>query len=192
MRRAFLIGVLVTTLGWAKDVETVSSVELPRYLGLWNEIYRIPNGFQDNSSKTKSVCFNTTAEYALVEDDQISVSNTCTREIEGQVVSDVAKAVGVVVDKKTNAKLTVNFTGLGVLRWLGIGNGDYWILGLGPVNGDGKYAWALVGNPNRKYGWILSRNPTLPESELAKIFAIAEANGYTRAQFVTTQRPTAK
>lgn len=173
----------------AQEVSTVDHVEIGKYTGLWNEIYRIPNGFQDNSSKNRSICFNTTAEYALEQDNHLSVKNTCSRQEDGKIVPEIARAVGTVVDTSTNAKLTVNFTGMAVLRLFGIGNGDYWILGLGPTNKNNLYEWALVGEPGRKYGWILARQKSLPESETQKIFQIAESNGYTRSQFVSTQQP---
>jgi apolipoprotein D and lipocalin family protein len=159
-----------------------------QYTGLWHELYRIPNSFQDNHSESKSICFNTTAEYAVVKEGELSVTNTCTREESGKALSEVARAVATVVDKNTNAKLLVNFTGLAVLRWVGIGDGDYWILGLGPVNKKNQYAWAVVGSPSRKYGWILARDRKLPDSELSSAFSVVEAQGYLRSQFVSAQR----
>src|SRR5690606_28585752 len=122
------------------------------------------------------------------EGGKISVKNTCLRSKNGaEPNKEIAKAIATVVEGSGGAKLEVNFTGIAVLRWLGIGDGDYWVLGLGPVT-KGLYQWALVGSPSRKYGWLLSRTPKLPESELSKVFAIAKANGYEKAQFVPARR----
>lgn len=189
MKTALLLALLGFSVHAQPSVSTVPHVDLNKYVGLWNELYRIPNSFQDNSSRSTSICFNTTAEYAALPDDKVSVTNTCTREIDGKRVPDVAQALAAIVDKTSNAKLVVNFTGIAVLRWLGIGNGDYWILGLGPVNSEKRYEWALVGSPSLKYGWILARKKTLSPGELAKIFEIAKSNGYSQDAFILTQRP---
>lgn len=191
MKTSFLSFLVLSFTAWAStapDVKTVPQVELSSYVGLWNELYRIPNSFQDNTSSSKSACFDTTAEYAALEDGAVSVTNTCNRIVDGESKREVAVAVAKILPDTGNSKLVVNFTGIGLLRWLGVGNGDYWILGLGPINTDKKYSWAIVGNPTRKYGWILSRKPTLSKEELEKIFGILEANGYSRSQFTSTQR----
>lgn len=184
----FLIAVCSSLSVWANEVRTVERVELSKYTGLWNETYRIPNSFQDNATSSMSACYNTTAEYSPIGEGKISVTNTCNRKADGKTTRETARAIANVVPDSGDAKLVVNFTGLALLRWLGIGDGDYWILGLGPVNSEKKYTWALVGNPTRKYGWILSRKPDLPKSELEKIFEIAEGNGYRRSQFIFTRK----
>ncbi len=169
---------------------TVSQVELDRYLGTWHELRRLPNSFQDDHPEEASACFNTTAEYALRGDGKVDVKNTCYREKpNGEVVKDVAIAIARIVDKSGGAKLKVNFTGVGLLRTLGIGDGDYWILGLGPTNKNGLYAWALVGSPRLNFGWILSREPQLAEATLDEILALAESKGYRREQFADPRRP---
>ena len=62
------------------QIPTVESVDLPAYLGLWHEVRRIENDFQDRESKkSPGVCFNTTAEYSLLPNDKIQVKNTCFR-----------------------------------------------------------------------------------------------------------------
>ncbi|MBY0370556.1 lipocalin family protein [bacterium] len=182
----FFLAVTVSMSQASPPVAAVERVDLSKYIGLWNELYRVPNRFQDNSSSTKTACYNTTAEYAPRE-GKISVTNTCTRTIDGNAEQDIATALASIVPGSGDAKLVVNFTGLAVLRWLGIGDGNYWILGLGAETG-GKYSWALVGEPSRKYGWILSRKLDLPTTELEKIFRTAEANGYQRSQFIPTQK----
>ena len=82
--------------------------------------------------------------------------------------------------------LKVNFTGIWLLRALGIGDGNYFVIGLGPVE-DRQYQWALVGEPSRKYGWILARKK-LPSQTLDEIFRIAEDAGYSREQFQAFRR----
>ena len=48
---------------------TVASVDLERYAGLWHEIARYPNSFEEG-------CTDTTAEYAIRDDGKVSVAST--------------------------------------------------------------------------------------------------------------------
>lgn len=143
-----------------KELKTVNSVDLKKYAGLWYEIAKIPNSFQDQCA------YGTTAEYKTDEDGEIEVINKCYNE-EGK--PDIAEGVVQIVDKKTNAKLEVSFVSFLGIRpfW-----GDYWIIGL-----DENYGWAVVGTPNRKYGWILSRASSLPDETIKRIDEILKSNG---------------
>lgn len=146
---------------------TVKYVDLKKYAGLWYEITKIPNSFQDQCVK------GTTAKYVLKDDGEITVINTCIDE-DGKI--DEADGVARIVDKKTNAKLEVSFVSFFGWRpfW-----GDYWIIGL-----DENYQWAIVGTPSRKYGWVLSRTPKLENETMDKIFQILKDQGYNRKNFV--------
>ena len=145
---------------------TVNQVDLNKYTGLWYEIAKIPNSFQDQCA------YGTTAEYKLLEDGEIQVINKCYKS-DGE--ADVAEGLAKVVDKKTNSKLEVSFFSIFGFRpfW-----GDYWIIGL-----DDNYQWAVVGSPNRKYGWILSRTPSLPDDTMQKIFALLKSQNYNPDTF---------
>ena len=149
--------------------QTVNQVDLNKYIGLWYEIAKIPNSFQDQCA------YGTTAEYKLLEDGNIQVINKCFKE-DGE--ADVADGLAKVVDKKTNSKLEVSFFSILGFRpfW-----GDYWIIGL-----DDNYQWAIVGSPNRKYGWILSRTQSLPDETMNKIFSILKDQFYNPDEFEMT------
>ena len=163
-----------------KPIPTVDHVDLGSYVGIWYEIQRIENEFQDNEpSPGDGPCFNTTAAYSFLPKGKIGLQNTCYR-LSG---AEVAKAKAKVVRGSNNAKLKVNFTGIPLLEWLGIGSGDYWILALGEKNAENLYSWVLVGSPNLEYGWILSRTPVLAESEIENALSVAEAVGYDRELF---------
>lgn len=150
---------------------TVNQVDLNKYTGLWYEIAKIPNLFQDHCA------YGTTAEYKLLDNGRIEVINKCY-EKDGE--ADVADGVANVVDKKTNAKLEVSFFSIFGIRpfW-----GDYWVIGL-----DDNYKWAVVGTPNRKYGWILSRTPTLPEDTMQQIFSLLKDQYYNPDAFEMTEQ----
>ncbi len=149
--------------------QTVSEVDLNRYLGLWYEITKIPNRFQKK-------CFqDTTAEYKMRSDGRIDVINRCFTK-EGKEV--VARGIAKSVEPSTNSKLKVSFVRvLGVqLFW-----GDYWIIGL-----DKNYRYAVIGGPNRKYGWILSRRNSLSPEEWKEVKKILIDQGYDPNRFVLT------
>lgn len=146
--------------------QTVGYVDLERYAGLWYEIAKIPNSFQDQ-------CISgTTAMYTLSEDGEILVVNSCVDE-DGEI--DEAEGVARVVDKKSNAKLEVSFVSF--LGWRPFW-GDYWIIGLNE-----NYQWAIVGHPERKYGWILSRVKEPDQETMNEVFQILKDQGYNPADF---------
>ena len=145
---------------------TVKQVDLKKYVGLWYEIAKIPNSFQDQCA------YGTTAEYSIDEDGDLIVINSCYDD-EGE--PDVAEGLAKVVDKKTNAKLEVSFVSFLGIRpfW-----GDYWIIGL-----DENYEWAVVGTPGRKYGWVLSRTQSLSDSTMENIFELLKSQHYNPDNF---------
>ena len=136
-------------------VQSVASVDLVRYLGRWYEIAAFPMFFQ------RQCIGDTTAEYALRADGEVSVTNRC-RTNDG---FDQASGRAWAVEGANNARLKVSFF------WPF--RSDYWVIGL-----DADYRWAVVGNPNRKYLWILSRTPRLAQEELDKALQAAIAQGY--------------
>lgn len=147
-------------------VQPVAAVNLERYVGVWHEVAKIPNRFQNQCAR------GTTATYSLRSDGTIEVLNECFKK-NGK--RDAARGVARVVDQTSKARLEVSF--VSILGWRPFW-GDYWILGLDP-----EYQWAVIGTPDRKYGWILAREATLPEVDLAAAFAILTANGYRAEDF---------
>jgi apolipoprotein D and lipocalin family protein len=147
-------------------LKTVEQVDLDKYIGVWYEVAKIPNSFQDQCA------YGTTAEYKIQKDSSIQVINKCYDE-NGE--PDIADGVANVVDKKTNSKLEVSFVSFLGIRpfW-----GDYWIIGL-----DENYQWAVVGTPGRKYGWVLSRTPSIPDETMQEIFDILKSQNYDPASF---------
>jgi len=121
-------------------LQTVSKVDLLRYVGVWYEIAAFPQRFQKG-------CVASMATYSLREDGKVAVVNQCSdKTLDGKVRT--AKGKAWIVDKTTNAKLKVCFF------WPF--SGDYWIIDLGA-----NYEYAVVGHPNRDYLWILSRKRTM-------------------------------
>lgn len=165
----FLTTVLLNLPAHAAGVQTVPAVDLQRYLGQWYEIAAFPMRFQAH-------CVGeTTAQYGLRDDGQISVVNRC-KTASGEF--DSASGRAKVEPNSGNARLRVTFF------WPFYG--DYWIIGLDP-----DYQWAVVGHPEREYLWILSRNPQLPQPALDAALASARAQGYTLEKLRYTPQSTA-
>jgi apolipoprotein D and lipocalin family protein len=137
-------------------LQTVAKVDMTRYLGRWYEIARLPNRFQKG-------CAGSTADYALREDGEISVINSCRNEQDGSLEQVTGRAW--IVDAASNAQLKVTFF------WPF--RGDYWIIELGK-----EYEYAVVGTPNRKYLWILSRTASMDDSLYAAILQRAAQQGF--------------
>ncbi len=169
MKTLIILIVLILSISLfpqSTSLKTVDYVDLKKYTGLWYEIAKIPNSFQNQCVK------GATAKYTLKEDGEIAVVNSCIDE-DGEV--DDADGIARVVDKNSNAKLEVSFVSF--LGWRPFW-GDYWVIGL-----DENYKWAIVGTPSRKYGWILSRTPQLDKQTMDMIFQILRDQGYNPEDF---------
>lgn len=152
-------------------LETVESVDLNKYLGKWFEIARFEQSFQKG-------CTAVTATYSLRKNGTIKVVNTCRKgNPKGEFKSSVGRAR--VVDKTTNAKLSVQF----FLKWLKLPflSGKYWVIALGD-----EYEYAMVGDPTRKYLWILSRDNTLDERVYLELVQKAQTMGFDTTKLLKT------
>jgi apolipoprotein D and lipocalin family protein len=153
-------------------VRTVDSVDLDRYVGVWHEVARYPNSFQDQCAS------DVTATYGLREDDRIRVVNRC-RTAGGKM--DEAEGVARVVKGSRNTRLEVRFAPRW-LGWLPFVWGDYWVIGL-----DADYRWVVVGTPDRKYLWVLARDARIGEDDWNAALAKARENGFDPARLQRTR-----
>ena len=152
-------------------LKTVADLKLPRYLGTWYEIARLPMRHEPREYT------DITATYSLQPDGKVKVDNRA-RDAEGEVKQSVGEAE--VVEGSGSAKLEVSFMPDG-LKWVPFTKGDYWILRLDP-----DYRTALVGSPDRKYLWLLARHPHLDEATRNHYLACAQAQGYDLAGLIHT------
>jgi apolipoprotein D and lipocalin family protein len=145
-------------------VAVAPKVDLNRYLGTWYEIARFPNRFEAG-------CTNVTATYAMREDGDISVVNSCTKDGATEAIEGKAWVVD-------SGKLKVTF-----VPWLGaIAAGDYWVLDV-----KSNYSMAVVGAPKGGFGWILARKPTLSQADKDRALGVFAANGYDTTQLEWVQ-----
>ena len=172
LRRAFVasLACLALSVHAETPVVSVAEVNLARYAGKWYEIASFPMFFQRNCVG------DTTAEYALTPEGEVSVTNRCRTA--GGV--DEARGKAWTLADGNNARLKVSFF------WPF--RSDYWVIGLDP-----DYRWGVVGNPNRKYLWILSRTPQLDKNLQEAALKTATTQGFDLKQLnYTLQRAAGK
>ena len=157
-----------------EPLRVVPSVDLPRYAGVWYEVARLPNRFQEKCAG------DVTAEYALKGTDRFKVVNRCRRQ-DGKVTEAVGEAK--LADKKApNSRLKVRFAPA-FLSFLPMVWGDYQIIELAP-----DYSYAVVGGPDREYLWILSRTPQLDEATYQRLTEAARSQGFDVSRLTRTKQ----
>lgn len=153
-------------------LDTVSSVDLERYLGKWYEIARFEQSFQKG-------CTAVEANYELRKDGDIKVTNKCRLNTpDGELKESVGRAW--IKDKDTNAKLKVQFFLRGLKLPLFAGN--YWILEL-----DEDYQYAIIGEPKRKYLWFLSRTKKIDDKLYDELVAKAKDMHFDVSKLIKTK-----
>ena len=136
---------------------TVSQVDLNRYMGTWYEIARYPHKFEKDLA-------GVTATYNLLPDGKITVINQgYSGGLNGKLQRAVGKAK--MPDKNQPGKLKVSFF------W--IFYADYFILEL-----DENYQWAVIGSSSDNYLWILSRTPQMDENLYNQLIEKIKTRGY--------------
>lgn len=138
--------------------QTVNSVDLTHYSGLWYEIAAYPTRFEEG-------CHCITAEYTLSESGKyVVVKNRCRKgSAKGAESSIRGKAF--VVKESGNTKLKVQFF------WPF--RAPYWVVGLAE-----DYSWALVSGPSRDYLWVLSRTPVMNQETYNGIIRMLKEKGF--------------
>jgi len=147
---------------------TQPEVDVERYLGLWYEIARFPNSFEEG-------CVKVTARYEKRPDGTLSVTNTCFAELEDSAPRDVARGRAKIVNE-ANSKLKVSF--------FGPFYGDYWILRVNE-----SYTYALVGEPEGRYLWLLARAPRISDALRQEAVALLKDWGYNTDALYWTPQP---
>eukprot|EP01016_Furgasonia_blochmanni_P052163 TRINITY_DN828_c0_g1_i10.p1 TRINITY_DN828_c0_g1~~TRINITY_DN828_c0_g1_i10.p1 ORF type:complete len:229 (-),score=65.98 TRINITY_DN828_c0_g1_i10:184-786(-) len=136
-----------------KELLTATRVDVPKYMGEWHEIARLPYFFERDCQCAK-------ATYTLNKDGTVKVLNECNWN--GGHISIEGKAWAV---DATNTKLKVSFQPL----WAA----DYWIIDLDP-----NYQWAIVGEPWRNFLFILARNPKIDTKKVEQLIGLANHKGF--------------
>lgn len=158
----------------AGPLRVVESVELSRYAGLWYEVARLPNRFEEKCAG------DVTAEYTLRADGRLKVVNRC-RKKDGRLTE--AEGVARLADRRgPNSRLKVRFAP-SFLSPLPFVWGDYQIIELAP-----DYTHAVVGDPGRDYLWILSRTPRIDEETYQRLVESARSQGFDVSRLMRTKQ----
>lgn len=157
-----------------EPLRVVPAVDLARYAGLWYEVARLPNRFEEKCAG------DVTAEYTLVKPGRVKVVNRC-RKKDGKTTK--AEGTARLKDKRgPNSRLEVRFAP-SLISFLPFVWGDYQIIELAP-----DYSHALVGSADRKYLWILSRTPRLDEATMQRLTDSARAQGFDVSKLIRTKQ----
>lgn len=161
MKQLFLLFLSVLTLNvFASNLPTVDYVDVNRFIGKWYAIHSLPQFFTRN-------CKAQTAEYDIINEQTISVKNTCIQARKKTFIQGQA----VVKNAATNAELVVTFNSF-FTRLFRV-KGDYNIIKL-----DKDYKYVLVGSKNRKSLWIMSRTPSIPTEIYEQYSQYAKSLGF--------------
>ncbi|NDK39953.1 hypothetical protein DT603_14000 [Pseudoxanthomonas gei] len=152
------------------ELATVASIDLPRYLGTWYEIARLPMRYEPEDFR------DITAEYSLQDNGKVRVVNRATNG-KGEHEESVGEASAL---DGSNSRLEVTFLPEG-LRWIPFTKGDYWIIKI-----DDAYTTALVGSPDRKYLWLLARQPQIDAATTQQFLDDARAQGFDLGELIHT------
>ncbi len=171
--------VTVTTLRRKPKVyltapSTVAQVDLPRFMGRWYEIARLPYFTQ------RRCVGNVSADYRLAANGDVHVTNRC-RHADGRYGE--AKGLARVVDTVSNARLQISFR---MLYGVHVFWDDYWIIGLGS-----DYEYALIGQPTRRRGWIIAREPQPAADDLAQWRDEFNHKGFSAKDLIWTRQDAA-
>lgn len=145
-----------------RGASVVTGFDKARYLGTWYEIARYDFAFERNLD-------NTTAEYRLLDNGYIDVTNRGHDYVRD--AWKVARGKARFRGPDTVAALEVSF--------FGPFYGAYIVIAL-----DKDYRYALVAGNSTKYLWILSRTKTIPEEIRARYLALAESLGYDTRKLI--------
>ena len=148
-------------------------LDVPRYMGTWYEIAKYPNRFQKKCVK------DTRADYELMSDGAVKVTNRCTLD-NGEV--DVAVGAGRQVGEARSPKLEVRFAPewLSFIPWVW---GNYWVIDLDP-----EYQLVAVSEPKREFLWVLARTPTVNPRAYEELVARLEKRGFDSRKMVVTRQ----
>lgn len=169
--KTFSIACLLTLCTWAfgnawaqpAPLQTIASLDVPRYMGTWYEIAKYPNRFQEKCMR------NTRAEYHLQSSGALQVLNRCVMA-DGQIAQALGEARQ--LGAADSPKLQVRFAPawLSLLPWVW---GDYWVIDL-----DTQYQLVAVSEPRREYLWVLARNPKVDPQAYQALLNRLAARGF--------------
>ena len=158
-------------------LESIASLDVPRYMGTWYEVAKYPNWFQ------RRCIANTSATYAVQSNGMLQVLNRCQKE-DGSITDAFGEAKQ--VGDANSPKLKVRFAPAW-LSFLPFVWGNYWVIDLDP-----QYQLAAVSEPSRKYLWILSRTQTIEPKAYEALLQRLKEKGFNLDAIEISKQTTEK
>lgn len=152
MLNTFLIGIILTTIGIAKDnmseLKPVEYVDIERFMGDWYVVGVIPTFAEKDA-------VNAIETYELNKNGNIDITFTHYKKSpDGKFKEYHPK--GFIYNKETNSEWRVQFFWPLKFKYLVIDLAD-------------DYRYTVIGVPNKKFLWIMARDTKLTEEDNAKI-----------------------
>ncbi len=156
---AFFLSILMLSSSAKSQTfpDVAVDLEVNEYLGRWYEVASTKPFFQAG-------CVCVTADYALLEDGNVEVVNTCRKD---SVTAIAEPVLGIAATTSNPAKFKVSFGNIPAFF------SNYWVVSLAA-----DYSWAVVSSPFRNPIWILSRTPDLDPSILDSIKKDLDQRGF--------------
>ncbi|GAB2891866.1 lipocalin family protein [Uliginosibacterium flavum] len=153
------------------DLNTIATLDVPRYMGSWYEIAKFPNWFQRKCSS------DTRADYSLQPEGKLQVTNRC-KQANGEIseVIGAARQVGPANSPKLKVRFAPAWLSFIPAVW-----GNYWIIDL-----DADYQLAAISEPSRQYLWVLSRTPQVNQQAYAALLERLNKQGFDVRKLETT------
>ncbi len=168
-----VLGACTTETRDNQPLQTVASLDLQRYLGRWYEIAKYPMWFQRKCNS------NTSAEYILNADNNVTVINQCKREDGGfEKAEGISRQIGNVNSPKLEVRFAPAWLSIFPFVW-----GDYWVIDI-----DKDYTLVAVSEPRREYLWIMSRTPTVEAEAYQALIKRLEAKGFDISKLERTSQ----
>ena len=151
----------------------ITSLDVPRYMGIWFEIAKYPNWFQ------RTCASNTKAEYSPQPNGAVRVVNRCTTE-DGKTKEAVsaARQIGAANSPKLQVQFTPAWLSFIPFLWA-----DYWVIDLDP-----DYQLVAVSEPKRDYLWVLSRTPEVNSAAYEALLARLGKKGFDLRKLERTRQ----
>jgi apolipoprotein D and lipocalin family protein len=139
------------------EMETVSYVDLDRFMGDWYVIANIPTFLEKGAH-------NAVESYALNADGTIATTFVYRKDsFDGKKKRYTPK--GFVLDEETNARWGMRFV------WPI--KADYRIVYL-----DEDYSQTIIARQQRDFVWIMARTPTIPDEDYKRLVEYVASIGY--------------
>lgn len=165
MKYLILTLILIITPN-AQAIKPVAYVSPSKFSGLWYEIARTNNTYQEK-------CVASSVEYQLVEPLEYKVFNRCFDTVIG---GDLIEYTGTAEPTKGESMSSIDMT----YFWLFTKTYNVYYL-------EHDYSYAVVADAEFEQVWIMSRKPTMPEEKFTEIREYISKKMDTEKLIITPQ-----